>query len=60
MENSLFTVLNPIGAHSSGLIGENPKGSPNNIFPHLIRVASRKDSIFHVFGETGQQKMALE
>ena len=42
--------FNPIGAHSSGLIGENPKGSPNNIFPHLIRVASRKDQIFNIFG----------
>ena len=42
--------FNPIGAHSSGLIGENPKGSPNNIFPHLMRVASRKDQIFNIFG----------
>ena len=42
--------FNPIGAHSSGLIGENPKGMPNNIFPHLIRVASKKDKIFNIFG----------
>ena len=42
--------FNPIGAHASGLIGENPKGTPNNIFPHLIRVASRKDPVFNVFG----------
>tara|TARA_B100001989_G_scaffold3713_1_gene2527 strand:+ start:76547 stop:77602 length:1056 start_codon:yes stop_codon:yes gene_type:complete len=42
--------FNPIGAHSSGLIGENPKGLPNNIFPLLIRAASRKDKIFNIFG----------
>ena len=42
--------FNPIGAHSSGLIGENPKGNPNNIFPHLMRVASGKDQIFNIFG----------
>ena len=42
--------FNPIGAHSSGLIGENPKGMPNNIFPHLIRVASKKEKIFNIFG----------
>tara|TARA_B100000073_G_scaffold82687_1_gene63312 strand:+ start:62725 stop:63780 length:1056 start_codon:yes stop_codon:yes gene_type:complete len=42
--------FNPIGAHSSGLIGENPKGSPNNIFPLLIRAALKKDKIFNIFG----------
>lgn len=42
--------FNPIGAHPSGLIGENPKGLPNNIFPLLIRVASKKDKIFNIFG----------
>ena len=50
MENSLFTIFQSNRAHSSGLIGENPKGSPNNIFPHLIRVASKKDQIFNIFG----------
>ena len=34
--------FNPIGAHSSGLIGENPKGNPNNIFPHLMRLHQEK------------------
>ena len=32
--------FNPIGAHNSGLIGENPKGIPNNVFPLINKVAS--------------------
>lgn len=42
-----FIVLryfNPIGAHESGLIGEDPVGIPNNIFPYLLRVAIKTNS----------------
>jgi UDP-glucose 4-epimerase len=35
----ILRYFNPIGAHPSGLIGENPSGIPNNIFPYLLRVA---------------------
>ena len=42
--------FNPIGAHSSGLIGENPSGIPNNIFPFILKVASRKIGQLKVFG----------
>lgn len=42
--------FNPIGAHSSGLIGEDPIGKPNNIFPILLRVASKKISNFNIYG----------
>ena len=42
--------FNPIGAHSSGLIGENPKGEPNNIFPILLNVASRKKTTLSIYG----------
>ena len=42
--------FNPIGAHSSGLIGENPLGLPNNIFPIILDVAVGKEKIFKVFG----------
>ncbi len=42
--------FNPIGAHSSGLIGENPLGSPNNIFPIILNVAMGKEKILKVFG----------
>ena len=42
--------FNPIGAHSSGLIGENPLGSPNNIFPIILNVAMGREKILKVFG----------
>ena len=42
--------FNPIGAHESGLIGENPIGVPNNIFPFLTQVAFRKLERVIIFG----------
>ena len=42
--------FNPIGAHSSGLIGENPRGMPNNIFPIIARVALKKIEYLKVYG----------
>ncbi len=42
--------FNPIGAHPSGLIGENPIGVPNNLFPFITQVASRKLEKLTVFG----------
>ena len=42
--------FNPIGAHESGLIGENPNGKPNNIFPLILQVASGKIPKLKIFG----------
>lgn len=42
--------FNPIGAHPSGLIGENPNGIPNNLLPYVARVASGKLARLRVFG----------
>lgn len=42
--------FNPIGAHSSGLIGEEPKGIPNNLLPYVARVASGRLPVLHIFG----------
>lgn len=42
--------FNPIGAHPSGLIGENPNGLPNNLLPYVARVASGKLEYVRVFG----------
>ena len=42
--------FNPIGAHESGLIGEDPKGNPNNIFPLILKVASKKITKLEIFG----------
>ena len=46
----LLRYFNPIGAHPSGRIGENPKGIPNNVMPYISQVAVGKLEKFHVFG----------
>ncbi len=46
----LLRYFNPIGAHPSGLIGENPNGVPNNLFPYLARVAAGILPCLSVFG----------
>jgi len=43
--------FNPIGAHPSGLIGEAPKGEPNNIFPILINTAAKEKKFIEIFGK---------
>ena len=47
---TLLRYFNPIGAHSSGLIGEDPKGIPNNLVPYIARVAVGKLEKLGVFG----------
>ena len=46
----LLRYFNPIGAHSSGLIGENPNGIPNNLMPYIIKVATGELPVLSVFG----------
>ena len=46
----LLRYFNPIGAHESGMIGEDPKGIPNNLLPYVAQVASGKLEMVHVFG----------
>lgn len=46
----LLRYFNPIGAHPSGLIGEKPKGEPNNLMPYITQVASGKRERLSVFG----------
>lgn len=46
----LLRYFNPIGAHASGLIGENPNGIPNNLMPYITQVAVGKLSRLGVFG----------
>ena len=48
----LLRYFNPIGAHPSGLIGEDPKDIPNNLMPYITRVAVGKYPELHVFGDT--------
>lgn len=47
---SILRYFNPVGAHASGLIGEDPKGIPNNLFPYVTQVAEGKRPYLHVFG----------
>lgn len=48
---SLLRYFNPIGAHKSGLIGEDPCGIPNNLLPYILKVASGKLPVLTVFGD---------
>lgn len=47
---ALLRYFNPVGAHMSGLIGEDPLGIPNNLFPILTQVAIGKRNMLSVFG----------
>ena len=46
----LLRYFNPVGAHESGRIGEDPKGIPNNLMPFVAQVASGKLQCINVFG----------
>ena len=47
---ALLRYFNPVGAHSSGLIGEDPSGIPNNLMPHIAQVAVGKLKELPVYG----------
>ena len=47
---SILRYFNPIGAHKSGLIGEDPRGIPNNLLPYVAQVATGKRECLSVFG----------
>lgn len=47
---SLLRYFNPVGAHSSGMIGEDPLGTPNNLMPYVAKVAAGELSSVKVFG----------
>lgn len=48
---TLLRYFNPIGAHSSGMIGENPNGIPNNLMPYVAQVAVGRLECLNVFGD---------
>ena len=48
---TLLRYFNPIGAHESGLIGENPNGIPNNLMPYILKVAVGKLECLTIFGD---------
>lgn len=47
---SILRYFNPVGAHESGLIGEEPNGIPNNLMPYVMKVAAGKLEILSIFG----------
>ena len=47
---AVLRYFNPIGAHASGRIGEDPNGIPNNLMPYITKVAMGKLPMLHVFG----------
>jgi UDP-glucose 4-epimerase len=47
---ALLRYFNPIGAHESGRIGEDPNGIPNNLMPYITQVAIGKLNVLQVFG----------
>ncbi len=47
----LLRYFNPVGAHESGLIGENPRGIPNNLLPFIAQVAEGRRARLSVFGD---------
>lgn len=47
---AILRYFNPVGAHESGLIGEDPKGIPNNLMPYIAKVANKELKELSVFG----------
>lgn len=47
---AVLRYFNPVGAHNSGLIGDSPKGVPNNLMPYIVKVASGELESLKVFG----------
>ena len=47
----ILRYFNPIGAHPSGLLGEDPEGIPNNLMPYIVRVATKQLDVLNVFGD---------
>ena len=47
---TILRYFNPIGAHKSGLLGEDPNGIPNNLMPYIVKVATGKLPVLNIFG----------
>lgn len=47
---AILRYFNPVGAHESGLIGENPQGIPNNLMPFIMKVANKEIPQLNIFG----------
>lgn len=52
----ILRYFNPVGAHESGLIGENPRGIPNNLMPYITKVANGELEVLNVYGNDYKTK----
>ena len=52
----ILRYFNPVGAHDSGLIGEDPNGKPNNLMPYIAKVATGKLPYLNVYGDDYKTK----
>ncbi|MCB1995806.1 MAG: UDP-glucose 4-epimerase GalE [Rhodoferax sp.] len=50
-QTAVLRYFNPVGAHESGLIGEDPRGTPNNLMPYVAQVAVGRRDFLQVFGD---------
>ena len=48
---AILRYFNPVGAHKSGLIGEDPNGIPNNLMPYIVKVANGELPNLNIFGD---------
>ena len=48
---AILRYFNPVGAHKSGLIGEDPNGIPNNLMPYIVKVATGELPCLNIFGD---------
>ena len=48
---AVLRYFNPVGAHKSGLIGEDPNGIPNNLMPYIVKVANGELANLNIFGD---------
>ena len=53
---AILRYFNPIGAHSSYLLGENPNGIPNNLMPYIVKVANKELDHLNIFGNDYETK----
>lgn len=48
---TILRYFNPVGAHKSGLLGEDPNGIPNNLMPIMLKVAEGRADMLHIYGK---------
>ena len=49
-EITILRYFNPVGAHKSGIIGEDPNDKPNNLFPYILRVSTKQYPLLNIYG----------